>query len=61
MFKIAILHGQEVAREEAIDPLVNGKYNLQELTEFYHRVLKGLSVSCDNSREIQYYCRYVVL
>jgi hypothetical protein len=56
MDKVAIYKGQEIAREKAIEPITDGKFNITELTQFYHKV--GKNISYDNSKEIQFKCFY---
>jgi hypothetical protein len=34
MYKVAYYKGEEIAREEAIEPYVDGKFNVDELSSF---------------------------
>jgi hypothetical protein len=58
MFKVAYLHGQEIAREEAIEPIVNNKYNTIELSNFYNRISNQIHQEYNNNKEIEFYVRY---
>ena len=56
MYKVAYYKGEEIAREEAIEPYINGKFNVEELSKFYSKV--GRKISYNNSRVIEFQCCY---
>jgi len=56
-FKIALFHGEQIAKEEAKEPRINGKYNTEELSEFYHRISKNIKY--DNNNKIVFHCQYI--
>lgn len=57
MLKIAVYNDKEIAREKAIHPTKEGKFNSDELFEFYNRIEK--TISYDNSKKVKYYVRYI--
>lgn len=55
MFKVAFLHEQEIAREQATQPKINDKFNIEELSEFYGRIGRQIKQNYNNSKEVQFY------
>lgn len=58
MDKVAYLKGKEIAREIAIQPKINEKFNTEELSTFYRKIEKHISGQFDNSSKIEFYCCY---
>lgn len=57
--KIAIFKDEIVAMEEAIQPKNERGFNIDELTEFSHRIARTQKINCNNSVKVEYFCRYV--
>ena len=60
MYKVAIFKGKVIAKEKAVMPRINDKFNMEELTEFYHRMKREHKINYNNSHghEVEYFCRY---
>jgi len=54
MDKVAYFKGKEIARETAIKPKIEDKFNVEELQEFWHK----FSRLKYNNKEIEFYVRY---
>ena len=52
MYKVAYFKGEEIAREEAIQPYVDGGFNIDELCKFYSKV--GRTINYNNSKVIEF-------
>jgi hypothetical protein len=57
MDKVAYFKGKEIAREKSAEPIKNEKFNVTELSEFFHRI--GRLITYDNSEKVEFLVRFI--